>query len=132
MSLGRGTDWPFQVYGHPDMTNRSFEFTPKSRPGAKTPPQLDKLCHGVDLHNMDAEAAIAQGINLEYVIDAYRDLTAQGKQFYLKNNFFDLLMGRSEIRDMIAEGKTAAEIKATWADDVARFKQQRAPYLIYP
>ncbi len=132
VSLGRGTDWPFQVYGHPDMTNRTFEFTPESRPGAKTPPQLDKLCHGVDLHNMDAESAIAQGINLEYVIDAYRDLTAQGKQFYLKNNFFDLLMGRTEIREMIAQGKSAAEIKATWADDVARFKQQRASYLIYP
>ena len=132
VSLGRGTDWPFQVYGHPDMTNRSFDFTPESRPGAKTPPQLDKLCHGVDLHNMDAEAAIAQGINLEYVIDAYRDLTAQGKQFYLKNNFFNLLMGRTEIRDMIEQGKSAAEIKATWADDVARFKQQRTPYLIYP
>lgn len=131
VSLGRGTDWPFQVYGHPDMTHRAFEFTPQSRPGAKTPPQLDKLCHGVDLHNLDAEAAIAQGINLEYVIDAYRDLTAQGKQFYLKNNFFDLLMGRTEIREMIAQGKSAAEIKATWADDVARFKQQRQPYLIY-
>lgn len=131
VSLGRGTDWPFQVYGHPDMTNRSFEFTPRSRPGAKTPPQLDQLCHGVDLHNMNLEAAITQGINLDYVIDAYRDLTAQGKQFYLKNNFFDLLMGRSEIREMIAQGKSAAQIKATWADDVARFKEQRRPYLLY-
>ena len=131
VSLGRGTDWPFQVYGHPDMTNRTFDFTPQSRPGAKTPPQLDVLCHGVDLHNMDAEEAIAQGINLEYVIDAYRDLTAQGKQFYLKSNFFDLLMGRSDIREMIAQGKSATEIRATWTDDVARFKQQRKPYLIY-
>lgn len=132
VSLGRGTDWPFQVYGHPDMTGRKFDFTPRSRAGAKNPPQLDHLCHGVDLHMMDAEAAIAQGINLEYVIDAYRDLTAQGKQFYLKSNFFDKLMGRSDIRDMIARGMSADEIKATWADDVARFRQQRAPYLIYP
>ena len=124
-ALGQGIELVFGNYA-------SFEFTPESRPGAKTPPQLNKLCHGVDLHNMDAEAAIAQGINLEYVIDAYRDLTAQGKQFYLKNNFFDLLMGRTEIREMIAQGKSAAEIKATWADDVVHFKQQRAPYLIYP
>ena len=132
VSLGRGTDWPFQVYGHPDMSGREFSFTPRSRAGAKNPPQLDRLCHGVDLHTMDAEAAIAQGINLEYVIDAYRDLTAQGKQFYLKSNFFDKLMGRSDIRDMIAQGMTAAQIKATWADDVARFRKQRVPYLIYP
>lgn len=132
VSLGRGTDWPFQVYGHPDMTGRDFSFTPRSRDGAKNPPQLDQLCHGVDLRHLDPEAAIAQGINLEYVIDAYRDLSAQGKQFYLKSNFFDLLMGRDDIRQMIAQGMSSAEIKATWADDVARFKQRRQPYLIYP
>lgn len=132
VSLGRGTDWPFQVYGHPDMTGRSFEFTPRSRFGAKNPPQLDRLCHGVDLHNMDPEAAIAQGINLDYVIDAYRDLTSQGKQFYLgKAEFFDKLMGDRAVRQMIAEGKSSAEIKATWADGLDRFKRQRQPYLLY-
>ena len=132
VSLGRGTDWPFQVYGHPDMSGRDFEFTPRSRFGAKNPPQLDHLCHGVDLHTMDTETAIAQGINLEYVIDAYRDLSRQGKQFFLKSNFFDKLMGRTDIRQMIEQGKSASEIKSTWAEDVTKFKKQRAPYLIYP
>ncbi len=131
VSLGRGTDIPFQCYGHPDMTGRSYSFTPTSRFGAKTPPQQDQLCHGVDLSGLDAEQVIAGGINLQWVIDAYRDLTAQGKQFYLKNNFFDLLMGRREIREMIAQGRTAQEIKATWAGDVAKFKEQRRPYLLY-
>ena len=132
VSLGRGTDWPFQVYGHPDMTGYSFEFTPTSRFGAKTPPQMDKLCHGVDLHNLDSEAVIAKGINLEYIIDAYRNLTKNGHQFYLKSNFFDLLMGTTAVREMIAEGKSAAEIKATWQADVDLFKVQRRPYLLYP
>ena len=131
VSLGRGTDWPFQVYGHPDMTGYGFEFTPTSRPGAKTPPQMDKLCHGVDLHNLVAEDVIAKGINLEYVIDAYRNLTKGGHQFYLKSNFFDKLMGTTRVREMIAEGKSADEIKATWQDDVKRFKAQRKPYLLY-
>ena len=131
VSLGRGTDWPFQVYGHPDMTGYAFSFTPTSRFGAKTPPQMDKLCYGVDLHNLDAEEVIAKGINLEYVIDAYRNLTKGGHQFYLKSNFFDLLMGTTRVRDLIAEGKNADEIKATWQDDVARFKTQRKPYLLY-
>ena len=131
VSLGRGTDWPFQVYGHPDMTGYSFEFTPKSRFGAKTPPQMDKLCHGVDLHNLNAEDVIAKGINLEYVIDAYRNLTKNGKQFYLKSNFFDLLMGTTRVRQLIAEGKSADEIKATWQADVELFKAQRKPYLLY-
>ena len=134
VSLGRGTDWPFQIYGHPALRDRYFAFTPRSRDGAKNPPQLDVLCYGEDLHNMDAEQAIAQGINLEYVIDAYRDLTAQGKQFLLRTgerNFFNLLMGNTAIYDMIVAGKSAAEIKATWADDVQRFKEQRRPYLLY-
>ena len=92
---------------------------------------MDVLCHGVDLHNLDAEAVIAKGINLEYVIDAYQNLSKNGKQFYLKSDFFDKLMGTTRIRQMIAEGKSAAEIKATWQADVELFKAQRKPYLLY-
>lgn len=129
VSLGRGTDFPFEVYGHPDMKDRDFSFTPRSVPGAKNPPQLDKLCHGVDLRSITDEEAIAQGINLEYIIDAYRDLGIGDKFF---RSFFELLIGRGDIRGMIEEGKSAQEIKATWAGDVARFREQRRPYLLYP
>lgn len=128
VSLGRGTDMPFEVYGHPDMKGRSFEFTPRSVSGAKNPPQLDKLCHGVDLRGISEEEAIAQGINLSYLIDAYRDL-GMGDKFF--RNFFELLIGRGDIRQMIEQGKSAEEIKATWADDVKRFREQRRPYLLY-
>lgn len=129
VSLGRGTDWPFQVYGHPDMKGCDFSFTPTSRPGAKTPPQLGKLCHGVDLHNLKAEDVIAKGMNLEYVIDAYNNLKIGDKFF---TPFFDKLAGRTYIREMIQAGKSANEIRARWQDDVARFKEQRRPYLLYP
>lgn len=128
VSLGRGTEMPFEVYGHPDMKGRSFEFTPRSVAGAKNPPQLDKLCHGVDLRGISEEEAIAQGINLSYLIDAYRDL-GMGDKFF--RNFFELLIGRGDIRQMIEQGKSADEIKATWADDVKRFREQRRPYLLY-
>lgn len=128
VSLGRGTDLPFEVYGHPDMKGRDFEFTPRSVPGAKNPPQLDNLCHGVDLRAVSEEEAIAQGINLAYVIDAYRDL-GMGDKFF--RNFFELLIGRGDIRAMIEDGKSAEEIKATWAPDVERFREQRRPYLLY-
>ncbi len=97
-------------------------------PGAKTPPQQDKLCHGVDLSSISDDEAIAQGINLEYLIDAYRDL-GMGDKFF--RNFFELLIGRGDIRAMIEQGKSAAEIKATWAADVENFKKQRRPYLLY-
>ena len=129
VSLGRGTDWPFQVYGHPDMKGYDFSFTPTSRPGAKTPPQMDILCHGVDLHNLNAEDVIAKGMNLEYVIDAYRNLKIGDKFF---TPFFDKLAGQTYIRKMIMAGKSADEIRACWQDDVAKFKAQRQPYLLYP
>ena len=128
VSLGRGTDKPFQVYGHPDMKGYSFSFTPRSIDGAKNPPQLDKLCHGVDLTGIPDEEVIARGINLEYLIDAYNNLGI-GDEFF--TSFFEKLIGNGEIRKMIEEGKSADEIKATWKDDVEKFKKQRKPYLLY-
>ncbi len=129
VSLGRGTDFPFLAYGHPDMKDRTFDFTPRSVPGAKNPPLLDQLCHGVDLRGISEEEAIAQGINLDYIIDAYRDL-GLGDEFF--TSFFELLIGRGDIRTMIENGCGTAEIKASWAGDVEMFKVQRAPYLLYP
>ena len=128
VSLGRGTDKPFQVYGHPNMKGYSYSFTPRSRPGAKNPPQLKRLCHGVDLASLDPEQVIARGINLEYVIDAYRNLNMDD---YFFRPFFEKLIGNGNIRKMIEAGKSAEEIKASWADDVAKFKQQRRKYLLY-
>lgn len=129
VSLGRGTDYPFMVYGHPDMTDRSFEFTPRSVSGAKNPPQLDKLCHGVDLRGMSDDEAIGRGVDLSFLIDAYNDPGVSKEGFF--RSFFEKLIGRGDIRAMIETGKTADEIKTTWADDVARFRSQRKPYLLY-
>lgn len=129
VSLGRGTDRPFEIYGHPDMKARSFSFTPERRPGAKNPPQLGKKCYGADLSAIPHEEAIAQGVNLEYVIDAYNDLKSGGKPFF--KPFFNLLIGRGDIAGMIERGMTADQIKATWSPDVERFIRQRRPYLLY-
>ena len=128
VSLGRGTDSPFEVYGHPDMAGYSFSFVPQSVEGAKNPPQLGNLCHGRDLRGISDEKIIEAGLNLEYVIDAYNHL-GLGEKFF--TSFFEKLIGRGDIRQMIRDGKSAAEIKATWADDVERFKAQRKPYLLY-
>lgn len=128
VSLGRGTDSPFKVYGHPDMIGYTFEFTPRSVEGAKNPPQLDKLCHGVSLCDLDDEAIIARKINLEYLINAYRNLGIGDKFF---TSFFEKLIGRGDIRTMIEEGKSASEIEATWQQDVENFCAARKPYLLY-
>ena len=128
VSLGRGTDKPFQVYGHPDMKGYSFSFTPRSEPGAKNPPQLNKLCHGVDLSGMSDEEIWKRGLDLSYVIDAYRNLNIGDKFF---TSFFEKLIGVDYVRRMIEDGKDADEIKACWQDDVKKFKEQRKPYLLY-
>lgn len=128
VSLGRGTDKPFQVYGHPNMKGYDFSFTPRSIPGAKNPPQLNRECYGRDLTQIPDDEIIAKGINLEYVIDAYRNLNLDDHFF---RSFFELLIGNGKVRKMIKDGKSADEIKATWSEDVARFKEQRRPYLLY-
>lgn len=128
VSLGRGTDKPFQIYGHPDMKGYSYSFTPRSVPGAKNPPLLGKRCHGADLSGKGDEELRREGLNLTYVIDAYRNLNI-GDRFF--TSFFELLMGTSYVRQMIKEGRSAEEIRARWMPDVERFKEQRRPYLLY-
>lgn len=128
VSLGRGTDKPFQIYGHPNMKGYSYSFTPRSVPGAKNPPLLGKRCHGADLSGKSDEELRREGLNLTYVIDAYRNLNI-GDRFF--TSFFELLMGTSYVRQMIKEGRSAEEIRARWMPDVERFKEQRRPYLLY-
>ncbi len=128
VSLGRGTSLPFQVYGHPNMKGYDYSFTPRSLPGAKNPPQLNKLCYGVNLSGLSDEEIWKKGVDLSYVIDAYTNLNMNDHFF---RPFFELLVGRDYVRKMIEEGKSADEIKAMWQEDVATFKIQRKPYLLY-
>lgn len=129
VSLGRGTEKPFQMYGHPNMKGYGYHFTPISTSGAKTPPLLNKKCNGVDLRkNPSIETINKNGIDLSYIIDAYNNLNI-GDHFF--RSFFELEIGQGYVRKMIEEGKSAAEIKATWKSDVEKFKKQRAPYMLY-
>lgn len=128
ISLGRGTDFPFQTYGHPKLQG-DFSFTPRSNAGAKNPPLKDKLCHGVDLRTSPSDERIwERGVDLGYVIDCYRQLNL-GEKFFTP--MFDRLTGTDYVRQMILQGAGADRIKARWADDVERFKQTRKPYLLY-
>ncbi|MBO5733119.1 MAG: DUF1343 domain-containing protein [Alistipes sp.] len=128
VSLGRGTDAPFEVYGHPDMRNREYSFTPQPNSGSKNPPHEGKVCYGEDLRNVSDEAIISEGINLEYVIDAYRDLNI-GEKFFTQ--MFEKLIGVDYVRQMIIEGADAKTIESRWAEDIAEFKILRAKYLLY-
>lgn len=128
VSLGRGTQLPFQVYGHPNMTGYNYSFTPHSTSGAKSPPQLGRLCHGVNLSELSEEEIRKKGVDLSYLIDAYRNLNMDD---YFFRPFFERLIGTDYVRKMIEQGKDADEIKAMWKEDVEKFKVQRRPYLLY-
>lgn len=128
VSLGRGTDKPFQVYGHPQMKGCPYHFTPRRMTTAGNPPWRDRLCYGFDLSEMSQDSIRHQGLDLSYVIDAYRRLK-MGDRFF--TSFFELLIGVDYVRELIKQGCTSEEIRARWQDDVKRFKIQRKPYLLY-
>lgn len=131
-SLGRGTEFPFEVYGHPDYSGAEFSFTPRSVAGAKNPPLKDQMCYGVDLRDKADERVISEGFNLEYVIDAYRNLNASsgiGERFF--TSMFELLVGADYVREMIIDGRSADEIRSVWQADLEEFKILRRQYLLY-
>ena len=128
VSLGRGTDKPFEIYGHPAMSGRTFSFTPRPTAGAKHPPLEGRLCHGVDLSVLPLAEARGVGFSLEYVIDAWRDL-GLGDQFFTP--MFEKLVGAGWVRGMILAGVPEAEIRARWVADVDRYCERRAKYLLY-
>ena len=128
MSLGRGTEHPFEMYGHPEMRDGEYTFTPRPMPGAKNPPLAGKKCRGRNLQGLPDDDIITGGMNLEYVIDAYRNMPRNVKFF---TSFFDLLTGDRSIRRQIESGRSAADIKASWQEDVEQFREMRSKYLLY-
>ena len=128
LSMGRGTEAPFEIFGHPEMKGCDFSFTPTPNAGSKNPPHNGVLCHGVDLRGLSNEEIWAEGINIGYVVDAYHNL-AMGDEFF--KPMFEKLIGVKWVREMIMEDATAEEIEARWAADVEAFKQLRKRYLLY-
>ena len=127
VSLGRGTERPFEMYGHPKFPQTSYEFTPIPMPGAKTSTQLNKKCNGYDLSNVPLRLT---KINLEYIINANKLLADLGI-FINQNVFFNRLAGNSVLRDQIHECWSEEEIRATWKDGIDKFKVIRSKYLLY-
>ena len=130
VSLGRGTDKPFQQYGHPAMKGHyGYAFVPESRPGAQNPPLKGETCYGVDLSALPDARSI--GLDLCYVVDAYTLLKEKGQADGFFSPFFDKLLGVTWIRTMIEDGYSADAIRERWQKDVESFKTIRAKYLIY-
>ena len=127
VSVGRGTETPFQIYGHPDLRG-GYTFTPKSTGGATKPLLEGQRCRGENLVEFAHDyARNANQLQLEWIIEAYQQLKDKG--FF--KDYFRLLSGDKQLQRDIENGKSADEIRASWRDDLEAFKAIRVKYLMY-
>ncbi len=129
ISVGRGTDKPFQILGHPKMKSDRYSFTPKSMAGAKSPKLEDEKCQGYDLSFFGTAYMKGKGtINLYWLIEIYTNFPEKEGFF---NDMFTLLAGTKKLQQQIEAGKTEQEIHASWKVGLEQFKQTRQQYLLY-
>ncbi len=130
MNVGRGTEFPFLVFGHPRLQNATFTYTPVSVEGAANPPHRDELCYGVDLRDFQERFVIdRRELYVEWLLFAYNNMPDDIDFF---NNYFTRLAGNRQLQSMIERGAGVSAIMRTWEKDVADFKQVRRKYLLYP
>jgi len=128
LSLGRGTGFPFQVFGSPKLPDKGFNFTPESVPGAKNPPLLGAKCFGTDLRDaIKIKLVPKPEINLDLVIGAYNDFPEKDKFF---TTYFDVLAGGPVLREQIQKGMTSKQIKESWKEGLVKFGKIREKYLL--
>lgn len=126
LSIGRGTQNPFEVVGHPNLKNQPYSFTPVSIEGmSKEPPLQDQLCYGLDLR----KEKLPKEVTLKYLIMLYHDYPDKEKFFI---SYFDKLAGNTTLKEQIRSGMSEKDIKATWKAELDAFKAIRAKYLLYP
>lgn len=128
VSVGRGTDMPFQIYGHPAMTD-DFVFIPRTAEGHRAPLYSDKECHGKNLteyaHNYQNNE---QKLNLSWILDARTQLKDDDKFF---NNYFIKLVGVADMQQKIDSGASEDEIRSSWKSGIDNYLIIREKYLIY-
>ncbi|MCA4894614.1 MAG: DUF1343 domain-containing protein [Cytophagales bacterium] len=125
LSVGRGTQHPFEWIGHPDLKNQPFQFTPISIEGmAKKPPHENEVCFGIDL----STEKTGKEISLKYLIQFYNQF-ADKEEFFIP--YFDKLVGTKQLKEQIKKGMTERQIKATWKKELDSYRNLRKRYLIY-
>jgi uncharacterized protein YbbC (DUF1343 family) len=135
VSLGRGTDHPFEVIGHPKFKNAEadniFSFVPQPNAAASHPVLQGQTCYGYDLHETDIrEYREKRKVDLSYLLEFYNSLD-MGAAFFLKSGFINNLAGTDQLKAQIMAGKTLEEIEASWQEKLSAFKQMRKKYLLY-
>jgi uncharacterized protein YbbC (DUF1343 family) len=129
ISLGRGTQFPFQIYGSPLLPDEGFSFTPESVPASTNPPLLGVKCYGVNLRNAIKDKLVpSPGLNLKWLINAYNAYPEKDKFF---TSYFDRLAAGPTLREQIRKGMTAEQIRETWKEGLKKYGEIRKKYLLY-
>lgn len=140
LSEGRGTEKPFQIFGHPSLPKNLYKFTPRSTEGAKEPKLKNQLCYGWNISGSKEEVLkkVNKRIQLQYLMKAYT-LFPDKENFFIKpksgkpeDYFFNKLAGNAELMQQIKDGKTEEEIRKSWEPALSEFKKTRKKYLLYP
>ncbi len=124
VSVGRGTEMQFQVYGSPFLPKSDFNFTPIPNFGAKEPLYKNEICYGEDLSKNEK----IDQLELKWLIKAYQG-TKDKRNFF--NPFFTKLTGTKKLQQQIVKGISEIEIRQTWQKGLEYFKKMRKQYLIY-
>jgi len=130
VSVGRGTEMPFEVIGHPKLQNTKFSFTPHSIPEASMkPPYKDTLCYGFDLRNFaDLYIKNSKSLYLYWLQGTYQNTPDKSKYF---NNYFNMLAGTATLKQQIIDGTPEKDIHKSWEPGLIKFKEIRKKYLLY-
>jgi len=129
VSVGRGTDVPFRIYGHPLYSPGSYSFTPKPIKGiSDDPPLKGQKCYGKDLTEASEMLKNEGKLELVWLIETYKVLSPK-TQYFVK--YFDKLAGNSSLREQIIAGKSESEIRSSWQTNLEKFKESRRKYLLY-
>lgn len=131
ISIGRGTNFPFQVFGAPYFKKKEFGFTPMSTFGSKNPKYKSVTCYGSDLRNISLDTLKnTKKLNLNWLVDSYK-ISNESVDFFNKNNFFYLLSGTDKLMNLVKGGATPKHIYETYQKELNDFKTLRKNYLIY-
>lgn len=128
VSVGRGTDLPFQIYGSPWTKKMDYKFVPEPNFGAKNPLFNGEVCYGENLENYPEDL---RQLNLEWIIKAYQHYKNSRKPFFIKNLWFDKLAGTDQLRHQILNGTSEEDIRKSWQKDLQEFEMIRQKYIMY-
>jgi len=139
LSEGRGTNKPFQVFGHPSLPKNLYSFTPHPNEGAKSSKLYGQVCYGWDLSGTPEEVLkkVDDKVQLKWLMEAYRLFPEKDKFFILpksgkmEESFFNKLAGNNELWQQIKNGVSEEEIRKSWEPQLTEFKKIRKKYLLY-